>query len=292
MPHRHLALACALLITAAPSLARAYCRTTTCPSCELDPVTQCPTGGVPIAWPGLCVSYSVSRHASRQVSLDDFVRTADTAFTTWRDAPCPGGGSPSILPSAAFGTTSCNLHEYNGAEPNANIIVVRDDAWPYSTETNALAITSITFDTASGEIYDVDMEINGQQPLFVGDVVPPTSYDLQSILTHEAGHFFGLSHSPDPRATMFSRYTAGSTSLRVLGDDDIQGICAVYPPARTATACSYAPKHGFSPECSMLVDAAGTCSVGAAGRAATPGAWCGSVAVLAAGLRRRRRAML
>jgi hypothetical protein len=279
----------ALSLLLLPSAASAYCRTTTCPDCAPDS-TGCPTGGVPIAWASGCVSYAVSRRASRQASPEDFVRAADAAFATWRDVTCPAGGHPSILPGAVYGSATCNRHEYNSDEPNANIILFRDDAWPYSTSTNALAITSVTFDMTTGEIYDVDMELNGSQPISVTDLVPADSYDLQSVLTHEAGHFLGLAHSPDVRATMWHEYLTGSSAFRRLSQDDVNGICAAYPPERVA-ACDYRPKQGFSPECGMAENRAGMCSVGrVAPRAADGAAWAAAACALASLFRRPRRA--
>jgi hypothetical protein len=81
--------------------------------------------------------------------------------------------------------------------------------------------------------------------------VPPTSYDLQSIVTHEAGHFLGMSHSADPLATMRRDYTAGSDSFRDLAPDDVAGICAIYPPDQPAP-CNGNPDRGFSNICGIF----------------------------------------
>jgi hypothetical protein len=70
-------------------------------------------------------------------------------------------------------------------------------------------------------------------------------------LTHEAGHFLGLSHSPDPTATMKAVYSAASdgTSFRTLEPDDVAGICDVYPPERRPVTTSCENRHGFSEQC-------------------------------------------
>jgi MYXO-CTERM domain-containing protein len=58
-------------------------------------------------------------------------------------------------------------------------------------------------------------------------------FDLQSVLTHEAGHFFGLAHVIERPATMFAAYAGGGNiDRRTLEDNDRQGICAAYPPNR------------------------------------------------------------
>jgi hypothetical protein len=67
----------------------------------------------------------------------------------------------------------------------------------------------------------------------------PNAYDLESILTHELGHFFGFSHSGVWRAVMFpfapppgqftgSRPSAGSPDAP-LSEDDRAGLRVLYP---------------------------------------------------------------
>ena len=67
----------------------------------------------------------------------------------------------------------------------------------------------------------------------------PRSYDLQSILTHELGHFLGFSHSAIWSAMMFPyAHTPGTFSTprsstlvpdAPLGDDDRTGLRVLYP---------------------------------------------------------------
>jgi hypothetical protein len=92
--------------------------------------------------------------------------------------------------------------------------------------------------------------------------VPSDGYDYLSIMTHEAGHFLGLAHSADEDATMFARYLPGRTKMRDLMRDDVEGICAVYPPTGIrnvdpsidagvipASECDPAPRRRFLSEC-------------------------------------------
>jgi hypothetical protein len=44
-------------------------------------------------------------------------------------------------------------------------------------------------------------------------------------------------------------YTAGSETLRTPNRDDVEGICAIYPPGRRASISSCEPRHGFSESC-------------------------------------------
>jgi hypothetical protein len=251
--------------------ARAYCRTTACgKDCELDPLTNCPTG-IPIWWPQYCISYSMQYQASKKVDLAAATGAAERAFAVWQEAPCPGGGVPSIKVDHVFGSVACKMHEYNQVDGNANVILFHDDVWPYPAGSDVLALTTVTFSKKTGDIYDVDMEINAKQPLSTSEIVDPEAYDLQSIMTHEAGHFLGLGHSLDPQATMWTQYSTGTDSFRNLSDDDIAGICNTYPPTSDSQICDYQPRQGFSPECGLYPAGAGSCAVTAHAHARTRG---------------------
>src|SRR5262249_52117235 len=99
--------------------------------------------------------------------------------------------------------------------------------------------------------------------LAVGGPAPQGSYNLEAVITHEVGHFLGLAHSADMNSIMFAHYHANATELT---PDDIQGICAIYPPDHTRITsagvvpedpCSVTPRHGFSTECASDAGAAG-----------------------------------
>ena len=251
---------------AATAPASAYCRTTSCPKCDFDD-KGCPTG-TPLVWRTSCVTFSMQYGASTQVDLATATGVMEKAFATWSGASCPVQGvAPSIHIDHRFGDVACTLHEYNRTDANANVILFYDDEWPYKEAPETLGLTTVTY--KAGVIVDVDMEINATLPLSVSDPVPLTSYDLQSIVTHETGHFLGLAHSLDRTATMWREYTTGAETFRRLAPDDVEGICAVYPPARVA-ACDPNPDRGFSPLCGIFPSGnAGQCSVRALGSART-----------------------
>jgi len=264
----------------------AFCRKTTCRDCPLDPDTGCTMGGQPLVWPGACVSYALSREVSRQVSASAAAKLAAEAFDAWQSVSCPGTGEPpSISISAALGRTSCTLAEYSRTGANANVVLFRDDEWPYQDAEDAIGLTSVSFESVYGQIVDADIEVNATVPLSVTDDVPPEHYDLLSILTHEAGHFLGLAHSMDPDAVMRPAYEGGTASLRVPNADDIAGICAIYPPDRRANPCDFTPKGGFASECPLGVFKGG-CAMSR--RASTPSSPWVFVALAAAfaGVRR------
>jgi len=131
------------------------------------------------------------------------------------------------------------------------------------------------------------VEINATVPLSITDQVPPGEYDLLSILTHEAGHFLGLGHSSDPDAVMRPVYEAGQASLRAPNDDDIAGICTIYPPDRNALKCNFTPKGGFANECPLSLYQGG-CSFARGKASGSAGAVATLLVALSGALRRRR----
>jgi hypothetical protein len=265
--HR-LAAACAAascVWLSAPA-ARAFCREIS----QLTPlgydpaVSGCYQGNgstaFPVYWANACVTYSLQEDASAQITLAEAKTVAALAFSKWTAVSC-GGGSPSITASeiepAGQDGVACNEVQYNAYGPNQNVIIFRDDGWPDTGDSvNTLGLTTVTYDTTDGEIYDADIEINSHD--FMLSAFPPApsnGYDLLSILTHEAGHFFGLAHSADTTAMMYAFYQANDMALT---SDDVSGICSIYPPDGTrATAtgslasnvCCPVPRHGFDSAC-------------------------------------------
>jgi hypothetical protein len=246
--------------------ASAFCRTRTCgDKCTFDEKT-CPVEGVPVAWSASCLSYSVHRDGSPSISHAELTKATEVAFRAWQEATCaPTHAPPTISVSHLFGTATCGRVEYNPRQANANIIVIRE-TWDEERRSE-LALTTVSYGTKTGQIYDVDIEINGSQPITAGPI-EPNRFDLQSVMTHEAGHFFGIAHSDkgladDCRdgATMCPVYAPGGDDLRTLDEDDVAAICAAYPPDRQIPACDPRPHMGFSPECGFDPMTGGGCTL-------------------------------
>ncbi len=235
-------------VLAEPQNAFGYCRTTTCDGevvgskCEPALETDC---GIVLAWPTSCVGYSVQKDASDQIDLETARALVAQAFNAWSAAACETG-SP-MISAEDLGPVSCNQVAYDGEAKNANVIMFRDESWPYGNGSAALALTTVTYALDSGEIRDADIEINSAEvTLSTSD--DDVEVDLQSILTHETGHFLGLAHAPVAAATMNGDYPPNSITLRSLDPDDEAGICAMYPPTSEA-ACNPTPKNGLGDAC-------------------------------------------
>ena len=108
-----------------------------------------------------------------------------------------------------------------------------------------LASTSFLIDTRTGEILESDIFFNSTFQWSVAPGGEAGRFDVQSIATHESGHFLGLGHSllgeTEPRPTGGRRllasgavmfpiaFTAGNIVDRDLTADDIAGVSDIYP---------------------------------------------------------------
>jgi hypothetical protein len=294
------AAALGALVVSLASDAAAFCRTKACdnkpayddvwqesadPPCTRD-AFGCPIDGTPLHWPATCISFTVQRDGSKSDGIDYELASSviNEAFAIWQGADC-GGLPPSLLVQDR-GAVVCNKAEYNQEQPNANLFTFRDRDWPYRNAEDTLALTTITYNTETAEIYDADVEVNSFDATFtVTDEADLINADLLSVLTHEVGHFLGLSHAPQRAATMYPEYAPKDTHQRTLDADDELGICEIYPPGRSVgAACE--PRHGFSSECAVEEDSG--CGIARGPRSATALVVLAPLGLLF-GLRRLRR---
>jgi MYXO-CTERM domain-containing protein len=252
--HALAALGVASILSAAAD-ASAFCRTTTSqvPAGYNPAVYGCWEEGTPVAWTAGRVPYSLSAAASRQISLADATRVAHQAFGAWNEARCgqmaPTGPNVQAYDngpvSAEAAAADCGLNQCDPTyHDSQHVIVFRDDEWPYNDTANTLALTTVTFGVDSAEIFDADIEINSAQHTLTAEEPPPSgTYDLQAILTHEAGHFFGLAHATNTGSIMYAFYKPGALTLT---QDDVNAVCAVYAPLQPVSGCTCAHAEGSS----------------------------------------------
>jgi hypothetical protein len=233
--------------------ALAFCRAS---ACELGAGTLCTPGqeddcGVPLRWKERCIGFSVQRAGSRVFSAELLAELVAQAFSVWGEAGCDGGKPHFLVKRQA--DAICAGPEYNfdfnSDVGNANVIMFRDDDWPYPNFEDVLALTTLTYDVETSEIYDADIEINTLGVAFSTSDTD-VMYDLLATLQHETGHFLGIAHSPESDATMQATPVYGTLDGRTLSADDVAAVCEIYPPEEPALNASCSPMpHDFSPYC-------------------------------------------
>lgn len=273
----------------APTRAQAYCRTYTCQAKKncVDDDLGCPVGGAPLFWPRRCLSFSVQQDASpaRGITLGDAESVLDVAYRTWTSVTC-GGTSPSIE-VVRFPSVACATVEFNECDHNANIWMFRDEAWPYDDGGATLAQTWVHFDTRTGEIYDADVEVNTAAYAITTSTAVQREQFI-AIATHEIGHVLGLDHATSEDATMYAYYGRHS-QVSDLADDDVAGLCAIYPPERDVGGCDPEPYNGFSTRCGKVECEDPGCAAAAPAPSGPAAPWLLGAALGALGLARGRR---
>ncbi|HKY36990.1 MAG TPA: hypothetical protein VJN18_13685, partial [Polyangiaceae bacterium] len=177
-----------------PLSAQAFCRAKACDpkqmTCTRD-AQGCVQQGPALFWPSNCITLSVQQDGSpaQGISYDAALEVLSDAIATWSRVECEGGGSPSIRAELSE-AVECAASESNPDGMNANILVFRDESWPYVGAVDAYGYTRLRFGTETGQLLDADIEINAEMdPFSVGD--PVTDVDLASVVTHEVGHLLG-----------------------------------------------------------------------------------------------------
>jgi len=271
--------------------ASAFCLTHGCNEAKQDcglTSEGCFSKGPLLHWPSSCVSFDVQKDGSllRGIGYDEAHGAVLTGFAQWLSADCGNEQHPDITISD-YGPVDCHEAEYNQDAPNANIVMFRDDSWPYQNAIDTLALTTLIFNAETGAIYDADVEVNTfQSPMSLGKV-GPGDVDFNSVITHELGHFLGLSHSSVPGSTMNRNYAPGDTAMASIEQDDVDGICAALPVERAVSTTSCEPRHGFARDCALPVTNGGF-HPGPAGSGASAGLLLVALGFSAA--RRRKRA--
>lgn len=236
-----ISLPLALLISATlPLTAEAYQPTLTCtPSGPY--ACQAGETPLPVLWPAAQASFVINDRGTHNSTAppglsQPVLDTILDAFDAWNQVECPGFDAPDNCSDMLLtydGTTpqSAIGFDQQDMSNNLNLVVFRDEDWDLVASNLTFALTSVTYNPRTGQIVDADLEINSEiYKQNIGDPADPNLVDLKNTLVHEVGHFVGMDHSSVPRATMFASADLGETMKRELSRDDIDGICASYPP--------------------------------------------------------------
>lgn len=202
--------------------------------CEFDK-HFCVITGDPLYWPHGKVEVWADSAGSplRGITGAQTVATMKRAYAAWLNAQCENGDPPAldVTVMGQVKNASIQYNEERGAT-NHNVVLYDDAEWTFGS--NAIAITTMTFDVNSGKIVDGDTELNSLDYAFALNPEQPQDVDVQAVITHEGGHVLGLAHSDVSGATMQAEAPGTSfVALRTLAADDVAGICTIYDPTKT-----------------------------------------------------------
>ncbi len=273
-------------------------------------------GPLCVTWNKREFTYVVDSAGSSRTPGDSEFFAVDAAFASWQ----------------AVSDTCSDFHFVQGVrQPNvqigrgteaSNVIVFREEScrtaappadpcqsdgscanrfhcWDHSDFT--IALTTTTFSTKTGAIYDADIELNAAPHvdnarfLFTTISSPPctpgpeavtcVATDIQNTLTHEIGHAVGFDHVENPGATMEATAPPGETQKRIIDLGLSEGFCKTYPKGLPPVPCDELAQLRRK----IIATNAGTPGFSAIGCGAVPDPvafwWLGLVVI---GLSRRR----
>jgi len=147
------------------------------------------------------------------------------------------GSTPSTAVNSAFATIAAasGLNLVNGGTTattnvgadGVNLVTFANTPQNLAVVGGATAVAVVSFNTATGNIVEADIVFSPNSNF--STTGSAADQDVESVATHEVGHFVGQAHTPHLHATMFPFNLAGRTNLRSLSEDDLAGLRTLYP---------------------------------------------------------------
>jgi len=182
---------------------------------------------------GDCVVWSLSEEGTPDVPDSSALRGAvRSAFETWNAVDC------TFMRFVEGGASACGCDDigYDENGRNANLVAWCEESWPADFPPEAIAITVVSYNQETGQIYDTDVAFNGTSFTFTA-AGSGMETDVRNTMTHEAGHMIGIGESDVSEATMWPYSGPGDVEKRTLSDDDRAAVCAMYPVAADPGEC-------------------------------------------------------
>ncbi len=161
------------------------------------------------------------------VAYSAFVERAPEVFKNWTKTRVSMCSTRCDMAYAGTFSSPSGVAAVNRTDGLNNVIWLSGAAWRYSQST--LALTTRTWHVETGEIHDVDMEINANQSWAADERAG--SYDIESMLLHEVGHFIGIDHTPSSFDAVMYPHIPQGAARRTLQAPDIADVCEIYPGA-------------------------------------------------------------
>jgi DNA-binding beta-propeller fold protein YncE len=135
-------------------------------------------------------------------------------------------------------------------QPNAaaldrvNLVTFRDPDFHFAAGTIAVGTTTTLTEPGfywgrwyrPGQIIDSDIILNPAMKFRTAEEGPPDGVYIEAVTAHEAGHFFGLSHTPTRSSTMYFVLPAGLEAASLAAEDSMAMFAAYATAGAMATA--------------------------------------------------------
>lgn len=200
-----------------------------------------------LRWTDRDLTWQLERGGSHDLPRDVVIAVVDRSFFRWTNLTC-GEHALDFAVSFDPSPNDDTVPRHLDVGLNENQVLFSDVWEARDLDPNAYAITTVHF-APSGRILGADVDLNEEHWRFTN--CPPEGcvdgrVDLEHVFMHEAGHFFGLAHTPDDSdATMWACSGEGDVHNRDLEPDDVAGMCAIYGGRVTGGCGCAAPGASF-----------------------------------------------